>query len=360
MSRFPIRDGRPISVAVFGYGVAGRVFHTPLIAATPGLELAAVVTPEPDQAAQARAVYGDIVVSSAEAAWLLADRLDVAVISTPNFTHVPLARAAIKHGLALVVDKPMAPSSSDARALLREAAAAAAPLTVFQNRRWDGDFQTVAQLVREGALGDIHQFESRFSWWSPGGRPGWKGSTPVSEGGGALYDLGPHLIDQAVRLFGAVVESFAELDAWHPQSRSDDDTFVALTHESGVRSRLWMSTMTPLAGPRLRVVGSAACFVSQDRDPQEAHSNAGLRPNADHFGSWAAPGILGSDGGTRQVQLRVGRYLSFYEQLERALRGLGDLPVDPTGPIEVLEVIESLHRRFPVQFHGDRGGAASS
>ncbi len=339
-------NGAPIRVAVIGYGVGGRLFHAPLVSGTPGLELAAVVTRNPASVAEVRGRYGVPALGSADEIWADADSYDAVVVSTPNLTHVPLATQAIELGLAVVVDKPLAPTAAQARDLVALAAARGVPITVFQNRRWDGDFRTVEQLVRSGRLGEVLQFESRFTWWQPEGRPGWKGQTTPEDGGGALYDLGPHLIDQAVRLFGPVASSYAELDARHATSRNDDDSFVSLTHESGVRTRLWLSSLTAQAGPRFRLVGSAAGFTVRGLDPQEAQAAAGMRADDPQFGVRTEPGTLGADGQETAVPIEPGRYLGFYEAFAAALRDGAPLPVEPAESIATLELIESLHQRF--------------
>lgn len=335
---------QPFRVAVLGYGVGGRVFHTPLVAATDGLDLRYVVTQDASSAPEVRQRYGATTLHDPEEVWDRAGELDLVVVSTPNPTHVALARRAIGLGLGVVVDKPAAPTAAEVRALADEAERAGVMFTVFQNRRWDGDFLTLGALVADGTLGEVYEVESRFSWWQPEGRPGWKARTPVADGGGALYDLGPHLIDQVVRLLGPVVEGHAEFDARHASSVSEDDCFVSLLHRSGARSRLWMSSMTPLAGARLSASGSAAGFRSSGLDPQEAQSVAGMRPDEDGFGVYSEPALVGADGEARAVPVQPGRYRSFYEGVVRALATGSEPPVDPRDSADVLAVIEQLHR----------------
>src|SRR5262249_42471240 len=151
-------------------------------------------------------------------------------------------------------------------------------LTVFQNRRWDGDFLTVRQLLGSGQLGTVARFESRFERWRPKLSGGWRESGDPEDAGGLLYDLGSHLVDQALLLFGAVTQIYAELDARRAGSRTDDDTFVALTHESGVRSHLWMSAVAAEPGPRFRIFGNEAAFTKYGLDVQEAALREGGDP----------------------------------------------------------------------------------
>ena len=207
-------DIPPSRVALIGFGLAGAVFHAPLIETTPGLRLTTIVTGDPERADRARREYPEAAIEAeTEAVWARADEHELVVIAAPNSAHVPLARRAIDAGLALVVDKPLAPSSVEARELTERAAAAGVPLTVFQNRRWDSDFLTLRQLVDSGELGEIQRFESRFERWRPELQDSaWRESASRAEGGGLLLDLGTHLVDQAIVLFGPVAEVYGEAD----------------------------------------------------------------------------------------------------------------------------------------------------
>src|SRR5688500_16197382 len=268
-----------IRVGLIGYGLAGAVFHAPLIAATPGLKLAAIVTRDGARSTQALVDHADAaIVPTADALWEMATEIDLVVVASPNRTHAPLAHAALAAGLDVVVDKPMATSAAEARALVEDAKERGRMLTVFQNRRWDGDFLTRRRLIAEGALGEVVRFESRIDRWRPVPKPGWKQSADPGDAGGLLFDLGAHLIDQALLLFGPVESVYAELDRRREQSEVDDDTFLALTHASGVRSHLWMSIVAGQPGPRLRVMGTDASYVKHGNDGQEAALKAGGTP----------------------------------------------------------------------------------
>ncbi|WP_426300961.1 Gfo/Idh/MocA family protein [Arthrobacter sp. R-11] len=335
----------PLRTAVVGFGVSGRVFHAPLIAADPDYSLDAIVTADPARAAAAARLYPDAtIVPTAEEAFAL--DLDLVVLGTPPSTHFELAAAAIARGLHLVVDKPFVPSSAEGEELLSLAADAGVQLTVFQNRRWDADFLTLRKLVRDGALGEVRSFESRFEWWRPEGFGNWRDSATPAEGGGLLHDLGAHLIDQAIQLFGPVAESHGEMANHSPRSDGGEtEAFVSLLHDSGVRSRLWMNGMAARNGARFHVLGSAAGYTKWGLDLQEAELAAGVRPTDPGYGiepgdSW---GILGvGDSGT-PVPAERGAYPRFYAELADAVRGTGPLPVDPRESLEVLRVIEGLH-----------------
>ena len=193
------------NVALLGYGLAGSVFHAPFISTTPGLRLSVIVTGNEERREQVgREHPGVEVVGTADEVWERAAELDLAVIATPNKSHLPLGLAALEAGLAVVVDKPLALNAAEARSLVDAAAEHGLMLTAFQNRRWDGDFLTLRRLLDANELGRVHRFESRFERWRPQLGDGWRERTPAAEGGGLLLDLGSHLVDQAVQLFGPV------------------------------------------------------------------------------------------------------------------------------------------------------------
>ena len=339
--------GDELRVGLIGYGLAGSVFHAPLIAAAPGMRLAAVVTSHPERAAQARADHpGAAVVDSAERVWERAGELDLAVVASPNRTHVPLAREALQAGLPVVIDKPMAAAVEEARGLVDEARRRGLLLSVFQNRRWDGDFLTLRRLLAEGALGDVHRFESRFERWRPTPKPGWREKADPAEAGGTLYDLGSHLIDQALVLFGPVRRVYAELDRRRPGVAVDDDAFVALTHASGVRSHLWMSAIAGEHAGRMRVLGSRAAFVKHGLDVQEEALRGGARPPAPAWGEeppdrW---GRLGVGEDWVQVRTERGAWPEFYARIAAAVRDGAPPPVDPADAVAGLEIIEAARR----------------
>jgi predicted dehydrogenase len=335
---------RPLRVGLLGYGLAGRVFHAPLIAACPDLVLAAVVTRDPERRATLRAVHPAAeALDAPEQLWERAGSLDLVVVATPNRSHASLTRAALQAGLPVVVDKPFATSAAEARALIDEARARGRRLTVFQNRRWDGDFLTLRKLISEGALGAVHRFESRFERWNPVLRPGWRESRNPADAGGLLFDLGPHLIDQAVQLFGPVRAVYGELDSRREDAVVDDDAFVALTHASGVRSHLWMSKIAAQRAPRFRVLGDRATFVKYGLDGQEAAMAIGVGPGAAGWGEELADrwGFLGEEDTAQPVATVSGNYPAFYAAVAAALRSDAPLPVDPADAVTGLEIIEA-------------------
>ena len=334
----------PLRVGLIGYGLGGAVFHAPLIVVTPGLKLAAIVTADPLRRAHAQRDHpGAKVVDSADWLWANASDLDVVVIATPNRTHVPLALAAIAAGLHAVVDKPLAATARDARKLADAARAHELFAVPYHNRRWDGDFRTIQKLVREGTIGRITRFESRFERWRPIPRPGWRERTDPEEAGGILFDLGSHLIDQAIVLFGPVSTVYAELDSRREGSEVDDDAFVSLAHSSGVRSHLWMSAVAAEPGPRLRVLGMGGAYMKTGMDVQEGGLREGLRPDEAGWGQEpeARWGVLHDGTASRPIRTETGGYHHFYAELEAAIRRRTAPPVAIEDAIAGLEVIEA-------------------
>ena len=339
---------QPLRVAVVGYGLAGSVFHAPLIAATPGMTVSVVVTSNAERAEQARLAYDGVrVFDSVDEVWPRADEIDLVVVATPNRMHAPVAHAAIEAGIAVVVDKPFAVTVGEARSVIEAAAARGVPLSVFQNRRWDGDFLTLQRLLGEGALGDITRYESRFERWRPVIKQGWRESGSAADAGGLLFDLGAHLIDQALVLFGPATHVYAEIDERREGVQAPDDVFVALTHASGVRSHLWCSAVAADLAPRLRVLGSRSAYVKYGLDVQEDALRNGGRPDRDP--SWGAEpeaqwGTLGVGGDASPVATEPGAYQRYYAGVAAALRGEGRLPVEPSDSVEGLRVIEAARR----------------
>ena len=329
---------------MIGYGLGGAIFHAPLIAATRGLRLTAVVTSNPERAREVVRLYPDAAVFDvAGRLWQRSEELDLVVVASPNRTHVPLALAALRAGLHVVVDKPMAATAEGARRLIEEAEGRGLLLTPFHNRRWDGDFLTVRGLMARGELGRVLRFESRFERWRPQPKAGWRQSGEAGDAGGLLYDLGSHLIDQALVLFGPSRSVYAELDPFYAGAATDNDSFVALTHRNGVRSHLWMSTAAAQPGPRFRVLGSEAAYTKLGLDVQEEALKRGGRPGGAGWGEedethW---GLLGAGDELRKVRTEPGSYQRFYEGVAAAIHEGSPPPVEPSDAVAVLEVIEA-------------------
>jgi len=307
---------RPIRTALIGRGLGGSAFHAPLIRACDGLELTRWVGA--DGAAEA-ATAGDV---------------DLVVVAAPNAFHFPLARAALEAGKHVVVDKPFTVSLDEADALIALAAARGRMLSVFHNRRWDGDFLTVRALLP--ALGTVRLFEAHWDRFRPAIKPGWR-EVPA-EGAGLLADLGPHLVDQALRLFGAPDAVAAEMLAQRPDARVDDH-FELRLHYGAMRAVLGASTLVADPRPRFALHGTGGSFVKHGLDPQEAALKAGADPRTPLPDP--SPGRLTrADGSHETVPTRPGRYLAFYEGVAAAIRGEGPPPVDPADARQGLRLLD--------------------
>lgn len=336
-------------VAVIGFGLGGQAFHAPLVAITPGLRLTTIVTSNPERRAHAAREFPQArIVDSAEAVWADARNHDLAVITTANSAHVPLALAALDAGLGVVVDKPFAATVAEGRQVIQRARARGRFLSVYHNRRWDSELRTAKRLIAAGELGDILRFESRLDRWRPvsASKPGWRDRGAPEEAGGLLYDLGSHLIDQALHLFGPVTHVYAEVDRRRPGVDVDDDVFLALTHASGVRSHLAATLVAAQQRPRMAVFGSKAAYMKFHIDSQEAALRAGIRPDQpawrdepeEHWGT------LGIGPDARPVRSEPGAYRLFYEGVAASLRDGAPPPVDPEDAVKGLEVIEAAQR----------------
>jgi scyllo-inositol 2-dehydrogenase (NADP+) len=337
-----------LRAAVIGYGLAGATFHAPLIAATDGLSVATIVTRDRRRREQAlRDNPGVGVVASVDELWERAGEHDLAVIAAANDAHASLASRAADAGLPAVVDKPLAPTAAEARAVVEHAEARGVLLTVFHNRRWDSDYLTLRRLLANGKLGAIARLESRFERWRPQPRPGaWREAASPAEGGGVLLDLGTHLVDQALQLLGPATHVYGEVE--HRRGAAgDDDAFVALQHASGGHSHLSMSAVAAAPGPRLRVLGTRAAYVVAEVDGQEEALRSGRRP--DDPDPWGVEpesrwGRLVKGDESEPVAGEPGDWPSFYAALVQALAKGAPPPVDPRDAVATLEVLDAARR----------------
>lgn len=326
----------PLRVALIGYGFAGRVFHAPLIRAVPGLSLDFVASRD---AAKVHAdlpgveVVGDPVSAATD------PRVDLVVIATPNDSHVPLARAALMAGRNVVVDKPLALSLADARELAAVAAGAGRLLSVFQNRRWDSDFLAVRQAVQDGLVGELMHLESRIERHRPQVKDRWREA--AGPGSGVLWDLGPHLVDQAMQLLGRPDSVYADLAAQRSGAQSDDWAHLVLAF--GPRRAVLQIGMLAAGGStRFLVHGTRGTIVKAMPDPQEAQLLAGVRPGD---AEWGADNdallVFHGDGPARRMPVPRGDQSRYYAAVCDALQGRGDNPVTPAQAVAVMAVLEA-------------------
>ncbi|HVX40006.1 MAG TPA: Gfo/Idh/MocA family oxidoreductase [Gemmatimonadaceae bacterium] len=337
----------PLHVALIGYGLGGATFHAPYIAAHPDLVLDAIVTADPDRRERARREHPSAaLLDRVEQIVERRDAFDLVVVASPNATHVPLAMVLLDAGLSVVVDKPLARTADGARMLYERARARGVMLTPFQNRRWDGDFLTVRRLLAEARLGEVFRFESRFERWRATPKPRWCTPDAVANAEGIIYDIGAHLVDQAIALFGPVREMHATSSRVHPDVRVPDDAAIALTHAAGVRSHLVMSATAGQSGPRMSVYGARGAYIKYGLDVQEDAARAGGKPTDAHWGEEpeAMWGTLGVGAEITRVRTERGTYLGFYDAVASCLARGGPPPVAPDEAIAVIEILENASR----------------
>jgi predicted dehydrogenase len=326
----------PVRIGLAGYGLGGRYFHAPLIASAANCEFLGVVTTSPERRRQVAEDLGLPAFASLKD--LASAGAEAVAISTPAATHVTLTQQVLRLGLAVVCDKPFAPDAEAARATVRLAEQLEVPITVYQNRRWDSDFLTVRELLSQGALGTLTVFESRFERFRPE-------SGPSPAGGGTLLDFGSHLVDQALVLGGPVTGVYAEMHYRADPDGLDDDVFIALAHEGGVRSHLWGSGRQGSPGPRFRVAGTKGAYVIQDVDGQEAQLRSGGSPaiSGDQWGTepperW---GHLLRGDVSEPVPSARGSWDLFYPAFAAAVRGERPVPVDPWDAVASAAVLDA-------------------
>lgn len=333
-----------MEVAVVGYGLGGATFHAPFIHAAPDMRVAAIVTRDVERRAKATDDYPLArTVDTVDDLWSLVPRIDLVAVSSPSGTHFGLAKTVLEHGAHVVVDKPFAASASQAREIEAVAAKAGMLAIPFQNRRWDGDFLTVQRLMRDDALGDVHRFESRFDRWRAAPRPRWMAADASRNAEGIVYDIGSHLVDQALVLFGPASSVYAETDRRHPGVRVEDDAFIALTHVSGVRSHLYMTTMAAQPSLRIGVWGSRAAYVKHGLDGQEPALIAGARPGDAGWGEEqpAQWGRMGVGADAKHVRTERGAYERFYSGVADAILRGAEPPVRVSEAVASLTVLEA-------------------
>jgi scyllo-inositol 2-dehydrogenase (NADP+) len=317
----------PIRVGLAGYGLAGSIFHAPLIRACERMELAVVLTTRdaPNRVATLDA---------------LLDRSDLVVIATPNATHFELSTAALSAGKHVVVDKPFMLTAAEADAVIRLGQERERLVTIFHNRRWDGDFLTVRKLLPR--LGEIMLFEANWDRFRPAIKPGWREF--AQPGGGVLSDLGSHMIDQALTLFGMPDSISADVLAQRPGAQVDDYFDLSL-HYGERRVALRSSTLIAQPRPRFAVHGTGGSFVKHGLDPQEAQLKAGMGPRADDFGVDPIDGLFTHPDSAREtIHSERGDYRAFYDRVADAMLDGASLPVGTADARDGLALIDLARR----------------
>ncbi|MDM4207630.1 oxidoreductase [Klebsiella spallanzanii] len=327
-----------IRVGLIGYGYASKTFHAPLISGTPGMTLAAVSSS--DQSKVLADWPANKVVSDPRQ--LFDDSaIDLVVIPTPNDTHFPLAKAALEAGKHVVVDKPFTVTLSQARELDAIAKREGRLLSVFHNRRWDSDFLTVKSLITEGLLGEVGYFESHFDRYRPQVRNRWR--EQGGPGSGIWYDLGPHLLDQVVNLFGLPVSMHVDLAQLRPGSQSTDYFHAVLAYPQR-RVVLHGTLLAAAETARYIIHGSRGSYMKYGLDPQEERLKSGERLPQEDWGYDMRDGLLTRAEGeelTEEPWLTLpGNYPAYYAAIRDALNGVGENPVPAGQAIQIMELIE--------------------
>ncbi|HCR1075370.1 TPA: oxidoreductase [Enterobacter cloacae] len=327
-----------IRVGLIGYGYASKTFHAPLIAGTPGMALAAMSSSD---ATKVHADWPTVPVVSEPKHLFNDPNIDLIVIPTPNDTHFPLAKAALEAGKHVVVDKPFTVTLSQARELDALAKSLGRLLSVFHNRRWDSDFLTVKALLSEGTLGEITFFESHFDRFRPQVRNRWR--EQAGPGSGIWYDLAPHLLDQAVNLFGLPVSMTVDLAQLRPGAQTTDYFHAILSYPQ--RRIVLHGTMVAAAeSARYIIHGTRGSYVKFGLDPQEDRLKNGERLPQEDWGYDMRDGVVTKVEGETLVEETMltspGNYPAYYAAVRDALNGTGENPVPASQAIQIMELIE--------------------
>lgn len=326
---------KSLRVGIVGYGFATATFHAPLVRATPGLVLAAVSTSDP---AKVHAALPGVEAMTSHDELVTRADLDLVVIPTPNDTHHRLAAAALAAGKHVVVDKPFTVTVAEAEDLVSQARGAGRLLSVFHSRRWDADFLTLKDLLASGRLGRVTHFESHIDRFRPQVRQRWRES--AGPGAGLWYDLGPHLLDQALVLFGQPSDLTLHTALARDGAQSDD-WFHAVLDYGTLRVVLQATVVASRPGPRFLVHGLEGSYVKEGMDPQEDTLKAGGVPGTPGWGAEPRPGVFTQGAVDTPVPGLAGNYLRYYELMRDAILGRGPVPVDPTEALNVMRWIEA-------------------
>jgi predicted dehydrogenase len=332
------RTTSPIRVALIGYGFAGKTFHAPLIASVPGLELTVAGSTKREAL---EAAFPGILLCSPEDAVTHPD-VDLVVIATPNESHFPLASAALRAGKHVVVDKPFTVTLAEARSLASTAKQCDRLLSVFHNRRWDSEILAAKAILESGVLGEVSHYECHMDRFRPVVRQRWRENP--GPGAGLWFDLGPHLIDQALHLFGLPQSVNANFGILRPGGQTDDWAHIQLNYPR-LCVILHASLLVSGGGPRSILHGVNGSWAKFGMDVQESQLMSGMRPDDPAFGHDPDPGIVynGATGEQTRVPAPVGNQRGYYVAIRDAILGVDPLPVTPREAVAVMAVLEASY-----------------
>lgn len=332
-----------IDVGLIGFGLAGRAFHAQVISRVPGLRLAAIFERRGSEAAE---LYPEVRIVRSLDELLSISEIRLIVIATPNDSHYPLARQCLAAGRDVLVDKPFTTTLEEAVALVEFAKQQGRLLTVYQNRRYDGDFQAIRQLVASGTLGRIVRFETNYDRFRPNFRPGaWREKT--GPGTGIFFDIGPHLIDHALVLFGMPQAMTADIRIEREGGLADDAFDVAFHYSNGLRADLRSSILAAATRPRFTLLGTQGAFVKMNVDPQESNLRRGDIPTDVAWGAepeenWGLLTSVSENGAFTQRRIPSANcdFRDFYANLRDAMLGKAALAVTPEWALDLMRLLE--------------------
>ena len=329
-------DEKSIRVGLIGYGFAGKVFHAPLIRSVPGLQLAVVGSSKPDVV---RAEIPGVTVCATEDLTTHPD-VDLVVIASPNESHFPLAAAALRAGKDVVVDKPFTVTLAEARSLAEIAAEHKRLLSVFHNRRWDSEILATKAILQAGVLGEVSHYECHMDRFRPAVRRRWR--EDPGTGAGLWFDLGPHLIDQALYLFGLPNTVNASFGILREGGKTDDWAHIQLNYDH-LRVILHASLLVSGGGARSILHGTEASWAKYGADVQESQLQAGMDPEDPAFGQDPSPGVLyrGATGERTEIPSPIGNQRMYYIGIRDAIRLAQPPPVPIQDAIAVMAILET-------------------
>ena len=336
-----------VRVGLIGFGTAGQAFHAPVIRGVPGMELACILQ---RNGSRSRERYPDVRVARTLDELLSDSTIQLCTVATPNDSHFELARACLMAGRHVVVDKPLAPTLAESEQLVRLAAERGRLITVYQDRRWDGDFQTVQKIVGSGVLGKIVEYECRYDRFRLDPKPNAWRERRGQPGAGVLFDLGPHVIDQALLLFGEPAAITASAFCQRETSQVDDSFDVCLEYP-GLRAMARARIIAFQPGPHFLLHGTKGSFVKYGMDPQEARLRGENPPDGLNWGSdwgeepkeaWGALSLVGKPSET--IKTERGDYRGFYANVRDAIEEKTELAVTPEQALRTMRAVVLAHK----------------